>query len=231
MANGNAIVYPGELPANTPNLGTLQLSYVRPVPDASHHWSSRQLVPGRLTEWRDRIGGAVLAPPSGGQAPVVYAGQRKVVRFAGSPERVGVSLDLTGPLTFAIVAGLQDTVGTQRQLTYGLEGGTFWNIYEGVNGNWAFSAGQTLASTQKADNGRHVFLVSYDGPNSVLRIDDKEWAGNAGLSPASGFRIGSNATTYFKSDVEAIVVLPYAASLERRTSLVAQLKAEHGFTF
>lgn len=228
--NGHAITYPGRWPAGTPDLGTLDLSYVRPVMDASHHWSSRQLPAGPLVAWKDRVSGAILAPPSPPQAPDVYAGLRKVVRFGGSPERIGVSLDLSGPLTMAIVAGITDP-GPQRSLTYGLEGGTFWNFYEGVNGNWAFTAGKTLSSTKPADSGRHVFLISYDGPNSVLRIDDEEWVGDAGSTPASGFRIGSNAASYFRLDLEAVVILPFAAARDRRNALVAQLKAEHGFTF
>ncbi len=231
MPNGNAIVYPGTLPANTPNLGNLQLAYVQPVPDASHHWSSRQLIPGRLTEWKDRIGGVAMTPPSVGQAPLVYNGMRKVVRFAGSPERIGVPLNLTGPLTMAIVAGINEPAGTGRYLTYGLEGGTFWNFYEGVNGNWAFSGGKTLSSTKKADQSRHVFMITYDGANSVLRIDDEEWAGDAGNTPATGLRIGSSSNTYFKIDLEALVILPFAASKTRRDSLTAQLKKEHGFVF
>lgn len=229
--NGNAIVYPGNLPAGTPNLGKLDLAYVQPIPDARHHWSSRQLTPGKLTGWKDRVSGTVITPPTPGQGPLVYNGMRKVVRFGGSPERMGVPLDLTGPVTMAIVAVLTDQQGTNRHLTYGYDNGTFWNIYEGSNGNWAFTAGKTLSSNKPADLGRHVFLVSYDGPNTVFRVDDEEWAGDAGSTPAAGIRLGASASVYYKSDIEAIVVLPFAADKARRDSLTSQLKREHGFVF
>lgn len=228
--NAHALTYPGLWPAGTPDLGTLDLTYVPRIADASHHWSSRQLPAGKLTAWTDRVSGAVLAPPSVGQAPTVYAGLRKVVRFGGSPERVQMPLDLKGPLTMAIVAGIQDD-GAGRFLTYGLDGGTFWNFYQGSNGNWAFSGGKTLSSTRPADSGRHVFMIAYDGPRSVLRIDDQEWTGDAGTTPAAGFRIGSHASGYFRLDVESIVILPFAANASRRAGLTNQLKKEHGFTF
>lgn len=227
--NSNALVYPGTWKAGTPSLGTLDLTYVAPIKDASHYWSALQLPAGPMPAWTDRISGAVLAPPSPAQAPILTTGARKVARFnkeAGQLQRVGVTMDLTGPRTFAVVGAFH--AGTPGQyLTYGSEGATFWNIYQGTNGNYAFSVGKTLASNKPGDNKRHVFLVVSNGANSVLNIDGQEWLGDAGSSPAPGFRIGAGASAYYGMDIEAVVVLPFAADVERRNSLVGELKAQY----
>lgn len=227
--SANATVYPGSWLPGTPNLGVLDLTYIKPIAGASHYWSAQQLPPGPLSAWTDRVSGAVLAPPSAGQSPLLYSGQRKVVRFNKEPgqiQRVGVTMDLKSPKTFAIV-GCFHKAAPDQLMTYGSEGSTFWNIYQGANGNFAFSAGKTLASTKPGDTARHIFLVVSNGASSVLRVDDQEWAGDAGSTPAPGFRIGSSATGYFGLDVEAVVVLPFAASIERRNTLVAELKAQY----
>lgn len=229
MTNPHAYVATNTWPAGTPDLGVLDLTYVRPVADASHHWAVPQLPPGLLQTWTDRVSGAALVPPAPAQAPEVYSGVRKVVRFnkgASTIRRIAVPMDLSGPRTFAVV-GCFHTAAPNQLMTYGLEGGTFWNIYQGANGNFAFSAGKTLASNKPGDTARHVFLVVSDGANSVLNIDGQEWAGDAGSTPAAGFRMGASSNEYFGLDVEAVVVLPFAASAARRAALVSQLRDQY----
>lgn len=225
----NAIVYSGSWPDSTPSLGTLDLTYVRPIADASHYWSSKQLPEGNVTGWVDRISGATLSAPSTAQGPLVYSSLRKVVRFNGTNQRVAVPLDLSGPRTVAIVGGFAKA-GPGQSMTYGYDTGTTFNIYQGANGNFAFNAGKTLATTKAGDAQRHVFLAVSDGVNSVFSIDGTEWLGDAGNMPADGFRIGANASQYFGMDIEAVVILPFAAPLERRTSLVTQLKMDYGLS-
>lgn len=222
----NALVYPGTWPATTPILGTLDLTYVKPIADASHYWSAKQLTVGNISNWVDRNSGAVLSSPNAGQAPLVYSSLRKVVRFNGTTQRLAVPLDLSGPRTFAIVGGFAKAA-PEQMMTYGYDAGTAFNIYQGSNGNFAFNAGKTLATTKAGDAQRHVFLAVSNGANSVFNIDGTEWAGDAGSTPAKGFRIGANATAYFGLDIEAIVILPFAATATRRASLVADLKAQY----
>lgn len=228
--NGSAFVYPGTFPANTPSLGTVDLSYVPRIEGASHHWSSRQLEAGPISDWVDRVSGVSLSTAAGGNAPQVYAGLRKVVRFnAPDRHRLSALVDLNGPKTFIIVAGFKELKANQM-LTYGYDTSTFWNFYQGSNGKFAFSGGKTLSSGKENDTGRHVFMITYNGASSVFNIDGVDYPGDAGMTPSRGFRLGANATEYFSFDVETIAILPFAASEGRRKTLVDQMRYNHGFT-
>lgn len=218
-----ASVYPGLWPAGVPDLGTLDVSYIPPIPEASHYWSALKLPAGKVQAWTDQVSGAQLVPPSAAQAPDTFSSPRKGVRFDGTVQRMGVATDLTGPRTFAVV-GRFTKAAPNQVMTYGLNGGTPFNIYQGANGNFAFSTGKTLASTKPGDTGRHVFLAVSNGANSVLSIDGEEWLGDAGSTPAAaGFRIGADASSYTGLEIEAIVLLPFAADQARRAALTAQL--------
>lgn len=222
----NAQVYAGSWPASTPDLGTLDLSYVKPIVDAQFYWSSLQLPLGSVEVWRDRVTGARLTSPGGSQVPVVYTNVRKVVRFDGVNDRMDAPLPVDGPCTFVIVGRFANVGANQYLVTGGSTGGSF-NLYQGSNGNFAFFAGKTLSSTKPNDSNNHVFLVVSDGENSVLSIDGQEWAGDAGVSNATGVRLAASASAYFAGDVQAVVLLPYAAGVARRASLVAQLKSQY----
>ena len=222
----NAQVYAGSWPASTPDLGTLDLSYVKPIVDAKFHWSSLQLPLGSVEVWRDRVAGQMLSSPGGSQVPVVYTNVRKVVRFDGVNDRMDATLPVSAPCTLAIVGRFATAAPNQYLLTGGLSGGSF-NLYQGSNGNFAFSAGKTLSSTKPNDNNNHVFMMVSDGASSVLNIDGQEWSGDAGTTLAKGIRLAASSSAYFAGDVQAVVFLPYAAGAPRRASLMAQLREQY----
>ena len=226
--SAHAQVYPGAWAAGTPDLGTLDLTYVKPISDASHYWSSLQLPVGELPAWTDRASGVrLVAPSSSSQVPAVYSGARKVARFDGQDDRLDVPIDMTGPRTVAVVGRFGTTVGGEYLIAGGNAGGQF-NLYHAGNGNIAFYAGKALSSTKPWDTSNHVFIMVSDGANSVLRIDGQEWAGDAGNVGATALRLGaSNSGRYGNVDVQAVAVLPFAANTERRAALHAQLKAQY----
>lgn len=224
--NANAQVFPGTWPAGTPTLGSVDLTYVQPVNEAQFYWSTLQLPVGPVASWVDRNSGKAIVSPGGSQVPLVYSNLRKVIRFDGVNDRMDVPLDLSGPRTVAVVGRFPEAAANKYLMTGAGFGGSF-NLYMGSNGNFAFHAGSTIASTKPNDALNHVFLIVSDGAKSVLNIDGQEWAGNAGTMTPTGLRFAASADTYYGADIQAVAVLPFAADAGQRSRLMSLLKTQY----
>lgn len=221
---GSAIVSPASF--GDTSLPRLDLRPMSAIAGAAYDWASDRLSPGPLEFWYDMVQNTPFAAPvSPSQKPLVYESVRKVVRFNGVNQRMDAEIQLTGPTTMVLVARLPTADPSQYILTGG--SGPSFHVYRGGNGNWATFAGATLGHTSAADTGTHVIIVVRDGANSVLNVDGVDVAGDMGALIAERLRLGGSATAYFQTDIQRLALLPFAASLNQRTALVAQMRAAY----
>lgn len=221
---GSAIISPASF--GDTSLPRLDLRPVAPIAGAVHDWASERLAPGPIEAWYDMVQNVpFVAPAAPSQKPVVYEGGRKVVRFNGVDQRLDVDINMPGPVTMVLVARVNTDANSQYIVTGGA--GPGFNVYRGGTGRWTAYASASLAHSETADTGTHVFVVVRDGVNSVLSVDGVESRGDMGSVAATSLRLGSSSNAYFATDVQRLALLPFAASQTQRTAIVAQMRAAY----
>lgn len=221
---GSAIISPASF--GDTSLPRLDLRPMTNITGAAYDWAADRLNPGALEFWYDMVQNVpFVAPAAPSQKPLVYESNRKVVRFNGVNQRMDASIQVPGAMTMVLVARLPVADPGQYIMTGG--NGPSMHVYRGGNGNWAAFAGATLGHTTPADTGTHIIIVVRDGANSVLNVDGVEVSGDIGPLVADALRLGGSSSAYFQTDIQRLALLPFAATLNQRTALVAQMRAAY----
>ena len=96
---------------------------------------------------------------------------------------------LSQPWTVAFVGQLNISEGG-NQYFWSLDSGDLVGFY--YNGTeWRLYAGEGFGVDDSVDSDFHVFTMTYDGGNSVVRIDGSSFSGDVGSRDMSGFNLGS----------------------------------------
>lgn len=226
---GHLFISPGEF-KNAEDLPTVEVTPVAPIPGATVDFAADRVTPGALLNWYDMISSESLTAPNvQSQHPVATgAGTGKYIRFDGVNDRMDVNIDLTQPITLAVVARIP-TPGAGKYILTGGQGPAFNLGMDSAASRWIFYAGATLpAPLVTPDNGWHIFVITVNGPNSVFSLDGVEAAGNSGALAGTSIRVGASSGAYFGTDIKRLAVLPYAAGAVERAALYHKLALHYG---
>lgn len=195
----------------------------------SHAYVADNLPLGRTSALLDLIGSNPLSTiyptnPSLWPEAISQSG-RSALKFDGASLLDG-AVTLSGPKTIVMVGRLNE-VAVGASLFSGRTGPSF-QLYVGSTGVFAFNGGSVLAHTKAADTSLHVFVIVQDGANSVLNIDGVEVFGNAGSNVPTMLRLGGTSSTFAKTTISQLQVVPKVCDVNERAAIVKLLKADYG---
>ena len=199
------------------------------VDGASNAWIADNLPAGRVSQLINVAGSANFIsnwPTNQALWPTVTPTPgRASLDFDGGALDATVSLP---PVKTVIIVG---KFGAAKSGDLILSGGTgpTQNIYAAASGTFATNFGATLAHTKAADTNQHVFIMVHNGAESVFSVDGAEVVGNGGANAGLALRLGGSSSTFHKSTINQVQVLPYAAGPAERAGIVTRLRAVYGF--
>lgn len=233
MSIARAIIWPGSF--GDTSLPKVDLGYTPPLPGALYSWSAEHLPLGPIEEWFDGVSGVRMGTDAG--APVVFAGGLfRSIRFNGTEDRMRTLFPepLVGPHSIVTVyrftapsygeAVVSDNNGTPGAGTMSIDS----------NGNYiAYTDNSYIYSTPPlpADNSYKVGILTRDGTNSALRVNDVETIGTlSDRIDRRGLALGYATNGDLRSAIEIarMDVIPGPMEPEQRAAIVNALRARHG---
>lgn len=215
-----------------------------PVPGATAVYSTYNLPQqaGELvTEWPSANGlGEKLTVVGAGSTLVDAKAPRMMadgsVRFSRlNSETLGAPLNNSQPRTVVAVARVWKLQGQTSYLDAIVSSGQNKNALGqvmAVNGSGTartYAGGSINLTGFGVGTDWHVFISVFDGANSVIRVDNNELIGDAGVHTSSQIVLGSYQSQFSDIEVREVISYPGALSLEDRVTTVEKLKARYGF--
>ena len=135
---------------------------------------------------------------------------------------------ITGPQTLAVVARYR-AVPTANWPVAALSSTVTGAILRRTDGLMNSYVTSVLNLNVNPSSDWHVFLATFNGTDSTIRIDDTEALGNTGPSfNSTVLNTGHGDTGFAKIDVADILVWNRALTLTERNKIVTDLKAAYG---
>lgn len=201
--------------------------YIPPVLGARYDWAADGLPVGALPHWDDLRQGKQFVAPTPSQRPVVDDADGDYLTFDGISQRIDAAFEpIDTPYTVVFV-GKMPTVAASKYFFSGA-GGSQHNL--GINAStlWAFQNGANIVHTLPPDTDWHVHLIVINGASSVYSIDGDEVTGSAGSNPIDAIRRGASSTTYFETWQKRHAIIPFAADVDQRASIITTLMDRYG---
>lgn len=233
MTIARAIIRPGKWTARNDTWPKVDLTYVEPIRDAYFDWAADQLPLGSLTQWSSLIDNTPLLA-DGGAPLVVNSGGKKAVRFNGTTNRMRV-------LTPNVPA--EHTVVSVFRLLAPETGDTVLFDYAGTGSSAVLVpsdglrlegrlSGSVVPMTPVVtpDTGWHIAIITTNGANSALRIDEQETARSVTSQKRQGLTLGFNfSSPDGRAEIEyrRNIIMPPLNATER-AALYSKLKTAYG---
>ncbi|ALQ31830.1 hypothetical protein AA310_01815 [Arthrobacter sp. YC-RL1] len=233
MTIARAIIRPGKWTARNDTWPKVDLTYVEPIRDAYFDWAADQLPLGSLTQWSSLIDNSPLLA-DGGAPQVVNSGGKKAVRFNGSTNRMRV-LTPNVPAAHTVVTIfrlLTPEYGDAAVFDYASSGaGAVFVASDAlrIEGRIA-GLGTTLDPAIPADTNWHIAILTSNGANSALRIDEVEAAKSVTSTARQGITLGFNhnsADSRAHIEYRRNIIMPPLNATER-AALYSKLKTAYG---
>lgn len=211
-----------------PTMEKVERLHATPLAGAIYDWASDGLSHGELQNWRSLVNGEVLTSDTG-YPTVITSGNTRAVSFDGVDDRMRIQFNKATPYTLLAVFRLvAPRLGDGIVLSYnGLAGGsiTVGSSVDTIAG-YAGSTWLTPAPDIPADTSWHVAMVTFNGAQSVIRVDDKERVGELPIVNRDGITLGFSTATGGRAAIEykRVSVLDGATPGWQRNSIYNMLK-------
>ena len=214
------------------SLPRINLTYLRPIPGAAYDWAANQMTEGPLAKWPSLVDGTPLLAI--GTSPTVKADSKgQFVSFDGVSSLMNARLPVVGAQTIVAVYRLTAPKGADA-IHSGLSN---WNA--GLLGlstdlktmRALASSGSNLTPSPAMipDTSWHVSILTVDGPNSALRVDAVEAAGNLTAGTRDGIALGWSGATGNRTAIEykRVAIIPGSMTADQRSVIAAQMRGEY----
>lgn len=214
------------------SLPRIDLNRPLPIPGALVDFASDSMSLGSISSWVDLVNDFSWAATGG--VSVVNDGGGPAVTTDGVDGILRAGLALNQPQTVICVGRLKEVPAASSDaavMLNDLAGGRM-NVGLGFAGlAWRSDAGtwgNAGGSAPLTDTNWHVFMASFNGADSAVRVDAFEQSGlNLGANTRTGIRAGYGAG-YNKQAYKRVAILPFATTAAQRHSLYLQMKARYG---
>lgn len=138
--------------------------------------------------------------------------------------------DASGGKCFAVVGRYREQHETGNAPIGALSAAGNGSLSRIANGKLSAYGNANMATQLNPGSDWHVFIATFDGANSVVQMDDAYETGNAGTTAATRTALGqgTTSTTWAPIDVAEMLVWNRGLTLDERTKVVADLKANYG---
>lgn len=183
--------------------------------------------------WKDAAGSGTVMAPASSTAPVIgtSAGIRSVI-FNGTSDGLSQNVSLTSPHTMVLVANIiKPTTGNAAisgaSVTTGADSA---QLLTGVNEIYLNAGANLRVGVGLNSTGWRVYVVTFNGANSVVNINGTEYTGNPGALGRAIFTLGYQRASQFTNIAVAETAL-YSGAMTSgdRAATVTKLRSIYGF--
>lgn len=182
----------------------------------------------RLTEMSG-AGPALTQSVTAKQPTLRQAGGIRYLEFDGVDDALAAPGDIPGPVTFAVLARYRAATAPNwpvLTLRTNLNGMFSLN----TSGTMTAYAGNALNAPGSPGAGWHVFLATFNGADSVARMDGGEATGNTGpMLDSNSIMLGTGAASgvFVQLDVAEVLVWNRALSASERAKVATDLRSAY----
>lgn len=162
------------------------------------------------------------------QPTIRQSGKIRYLEFTADAMNAGATA--TATQTFAVVGKYRGQPASGNWPIAALGnggGGAYSRNSAGVMASYGNAA---LTGGGNPGTAWHVFLATFDGAASVVRVDSTEVIGNAGTTPGGNLNLGINTSQVPESlvDIAEVLVWNRNLTLTERQKVVSDLKSVYG---